>query len=318
MRVQLVDRNATDDYTFVGGCGELVTINADKVLKQLERLGAGAATGLFAVPRFDAARTAVMWFTDRQGPIRPFTELSDAEQEAFLETLEDQAARIREVLPALEAGETRADVKVYARLMPLLFNFPLPVEYHLFAVGETPVVTNWGMNKSVENEPRDTLTPFIAAWRSRLGLKRRQEQERQQQADRESSFIGRLTRAGARSGAVTVSLMWNDVNDLDLHVLCPDGTHISFENKQGCGGILDVDRNAHPAALTVEPVENVVWTAPPTVPGRYEFGVHHFRRHDPSSSATAFTMRLVHRGKTTFYEGRVVPGQFVSVGAFTI
>ncbi len=46
-----------------------------------------------------------------------------------------------------------------------------------------------------------------------------------------------------KSGSITVTLTWNldNKNDVDLHVLEPDKTHVYFENTTGSSGYLDVD-----------------------------------------------------------------------------
>ena len=80
-----------------------------------------------------------------------------------------------------------------------------------------------------------------------------------------SELQERLNREGAMTGDVQISLMWENFNDLDLHVVCPSGERIHGGNKLSeCGGELDVDANVRPD--TKKPVENVVWpgvTAPP-------------------------------------------------------
>jgi len=310
--IHLIDRNALDEYSFVGDAGDKVTTNADKLLSLIERRRGAELAGVFARPRFDERRTQVMWFTGLAGRVEPFTELSDADQLALLDRLAGHRAEIL-ALAGEVAQAPGQDARIYALMLPLLLNFPEPVEYHLFRLDGRPVVTNWGMNKGTALAPRDTVGPFMQAWRARLDQRDRQAREAAEAQARETSFFGRLTRAGARSGAVTVSLLWNDLNDLDLHIQCPTGERISFVNKQACGGILDVDRNAHAAALTREPVENVVWTRPPEAPGRYGVFVHHFRRHDPDIAESHFTLRLKRAGRVAFHEGVVAPGEMCQV-----
>ena len=80
----------------------------------------------------------------------------------------------------------------------------------------------------------------------------------------------RLSREGAQSGAITVSLMWNDPSDLDLHAHVKRNgqsktEHIYFGHKRGAGGYLDVDMNVQQSGkkFSLEPVENIFWTHAP-------------------------------------------------------
>merc|ERR1719502_529365 len=74
----------------------------------------------------------------------------------------------------------------------------------------------------------------------------------------------RRAREGGRVGDVTVTLIWNDESDLDLHVFVPTGTstggeeEICYKNKKSRSGAahLDVDMNVR-APFSVAPVENV-------------------------------------------------------------
>ncbi len=315
---QFVDRNALDEFVFVGNCGEKVTTNADRLLALLARKQGINAAALFALPRFDENRTSVMWFAQTQGPIIPFGELDDPAQSVFLDRLDHCRSQVSALVDDLaDQGENSGDRALYRQLLPLLLNFPEPVEYHLFQVGNQPVVVNWGMNKGGGHQAADTVTPFIQLWRQRLDLRARQAREQAEAARREASFLGRLTRAGARSGQITVSLLWNDANDLDLHVQCPDGSTINFMNKLACGGILDVDRNAHPQSLTREPVENITWTSHPSLKGEYRVMVHFFRQHD-GNDRSAFSLRLKTGGKTTFFTGEVAARHMAEVTRFVV
>lgn len=91
----------------------------------------------------------------------------------------------------------------------------------------------------------------------------------------------RLRAAGARTGDVQVSIRWDNLNDIDVHVRVePFGpgpaSMINFANRRGiCGGMLDVDANASPS--TVQPVENIFWAAGRAPYGRFTVAVHHFR-----------------------------------------
>ena len=93
----------------------------------------------------------------------------------------------------------------------------------------------------------------------------------------------RLQAAGAKTGDVQVSIRWDNVNDIDVHVKVEAVSNgqwslISWMSRLGrCGGMLDVDANAHPAMLTPQPVENVFWGKGQAPYGRYTVVVHHYR-----------------------------------------
>jgi hypothetical protein len=314
---QLIETNPLAEYQFVGSDGERITCHAAPLLATLGRLAEADIAQFFAIPNFNDNRTRVTWFSQRRGRLEPFWEIPDPRQHAVLEKLARVAPEIAATSRKLE-GLGASESATYARLLPLLLNFPEPVEYHLYLVDGDPVATHWGMNKQVSRQARDTLSPFIEHWRQRLEERARQAEEAARNAAREQSFLGRLTRAGARSGAVTVSLLWNDTNDLDLHVECPGGEVLNYRQKQACGGILDIDRNAHPNALTNEPVENIVWTRKPNRPGEYAVYVHFFKQHDPAASSSEFELRLKRGTSVRHFSDRVTPGQRLKVTEFRI
>ena len=124
--------------------------------------------------------------------------------------------------------------------------------------------------------------------------------------DRE--LMDRLAREGGKSGVVQISLAWDDYNDLDMHVFCPSGERIYFNNRKSeCGGELDVDMNVRPKSKT--PIENVVWTdvAPD---GEYKIGVHFYRHHRKrrTKKTCQFRLRVVTYGQAKEYSGELTHG----------
>ena len=129
----------------------------------------------------------------------------------------------------------------------------------------------------------------------------------------------RLEREGGKSGSVQVSLAWDDYNDLDLHLFCPSGERIYFNNRNSeCGGELDVDMNVKPVSKT--PVENVVWTSNPPK-GTYKVGVHFYKHHRKrkTKKSCKFRLRVSLYGKIQEYSGTIKYGKAMQmVTGFTI
>lgn len=87
---------------------------------------------------------------------------------------------------------------------------------------------------------------------------------------------GNVTNAKLR-----VSLAWFNYDDLDIHVIEPDGKHIYFRDKMGK---LDVDMNAG-GGSTRTPVENVSWT--PSGPSRLKDGTYRVYVHQWAQRETS-------------------------------
>ncbi len=85
-------------------------------------------------------------------------------------------------------------------------------------------------------------------------------------------------------------LAWDDRNDLDLAVICPNGQRIDFRSRQACGGSLDIDRNAAGGPTTRTPVENIVFDQNPQ-PGTYRIVVDYFERADGPNTPYRVTVR---------------------------
>ena len=151
--------------------------------------------------------------------------------------------------------------------------------------------------------------------------KEQEELESREAAQRAMAELkARLEREGAQSSDVQISLMWNNYNDLDLHVVCPSGERIHGGNKtSACGGELDVDANVR--AETRKPVENVFWEEGKAPAGTYQVYVHHYKKHDKrrSKDPTKFQVIVNQGGDMREYNGELSAGDpIMLVAEFTL
>ena len=103
--------------------------------------------------------------------------------------------------------------------------------------------------------------------------------------------------------------MWNNFNDLDLHIVCPSGERIHGGNKiSKCGGELDVDANVRPE--TKKPVENVFWPEGTAPAGQYQVYVHHYKKHKKrkSKDPTSYKVLVNVEDRLTEYDGQITFG----------
>lgn len=139
--------------------------------------------------------------------------------------------------------------------------------------------------------------------------------ERRKAANRALDELrARLEREGARSSDVQVSLMWNNYNDLDLHVVCPSGERIHGGNrKSSCNGELDVDANVRPDSR--KPIENVVWPEGQAPAGTYQVFVHYYKKHKKrrSKDPTKFQVIANAYGDLLEYTGELTYGEEIQL-----
>ena len=97
------------------------------------------------------------------------------------------------------------------------------------------------------------------------------------------SFKEKVKAAGGNvEGFMRCSLHWFNFDDLDVHVMEPNGHEIYYANRRSyiTGGTLDVDMNAG-SGKTRDAVENIVWTDRSRLaPGRYTVWVNQFNRRE--------------------------------------
>ena len=121
-------------------------------------------------------------------------------------------------------------------------------------------------------------------------------------------FDERLDREGAKSGDVQISLLWNNLNDLDLHVRCPSGDEIFYRYvRSRCGGELDVDMNAG-GRMSNKPVENVYWPPGGAPTGKFVVMVNHFKNNG-QRDPTKFRVAVKVDGQTRSFSGSITFGQ---------
>ena len=114
----------------------------------------------------------------------------------------------------------------------------------------------------------------------------------------------RVTQAGgAHEGCdIRASLMWNNRNDLDIHVITPRGEEVFFGNKRGrCGGSLDVDMNVR--GETTTPIENIRWMRGTAPAGRYTVFVENYSFHEYAYDGTPFQVELEVAGEVFMFSG---------------
>jgi Ca-activated chloride channel family protein len=119
-----------------------------------------------------------------------------------------------------------------------------------------------------------------------------------------TEFSARLRGAKAKGGNLRVSLLWDNRNDLDLHVITPSGEEIFYGNKKSAdSGELDVDMNVHGESL--KPVENIYWPADVAPEGDYKVYVQNFAYHEPLRNKTHYVVEVFNNGEIAQYEGDI-------------
>lgn len=120
------------------------------------------------------------------------------------------------------------------------------------------------------------------------------------------SIKEKVKQAGGNvNGIIRVSLSWSNHDDLDLHVIEPNGHRIFYRDKKsGTSGHLDVDMNAH--TLTKNPVENIIWTnEKQMLSGPYKVQVNNFSKRQDVD--TGFTVEIECNGEVFNWDYKVNP-----------
>ncbi len=120
----------------------------------------------------------------------------------------------------------------------------------------------------------------------------------ERKADIDAEIMQRVEAAGGQYKNVDVraSLIWNNKNDLDLHIITPHGEEIYYGNKKSsCGGWLDVDMNVR--GETTKPVENIRWSKGQAPAGHYKVIVQNYAFHEKKKEPTEFRVEVEVNGE---------------------
>ena len=100
-----------------------------------------------------------------------------------------------------------------------------------------------------------------------------------------------------RGQGLELTLAWEGAADLDLYVVCPDRSRITFDHRASCGGRLVADQNENGGTGASRPVEHVIWDSAPAPEGRYGVQVGLFRRHGETRTDVPFQVILSRHGE---------------------
>lgn len=107
------------------------------------------------------------------------------------------------------------------------------------------------------------------------------------------------------TGDVQVTLIWNTLNDLDLHVTDPAGEEVYFNHPfSASGAILDVDANLGcNRNITPSPVENIFWPTGAAPRGAFRVEVNYYEHCRGALETDSYTVRVLVDGKLEEFTG---------------
>ena len=127
------------------------------------------------------------------------------------------------------------------------------------------------------------------------------------------------------TGDISVSLVWNSKDDLDLAIETPEGRVISWKKPEGpSGGRLNIDSNRDLDNRTKRPVENISWSSTALPPGRYRIlaRLHDLDESDSGGSEIPYTATLSRQGVVRPFTGKFVRADegkpWKVIGSFSI
>lgn len=106
------------------------------------------------------------------------------------------------------------------------------------------------------------------------------------------------------TGDVQVTVRWNTIDDVDLHVIDPYAEEIYYSHKESrSGGMLDVDANASSDKMMRNPVENIYWPSGQAPMGKYVVSVVLYRKR--TNESVPYTVTVKYGEKIEEYSGEI-------------
>ena len=128
--------------------------------------------------------------------------------------------------------------------------------------------------------------------------------------------VNRAVEQGGKKGKIQVVLAWDDANDMDLAVVCPNNQLIFFNNRRACGGELDLDKNVF--AAEPRPAENIVFPEEPAA-GTYRIVVKNNNQRVAGGRPSSFRVTVRQEGvPDQVFTGEAPFNQELSVGEFRV
>ena len=116
----------------------------------------------------------------------------------------------------------------------------------------------------------------------------------------ESELDSVLDSLNAGTGEITISMLWDTDDDLDLHVETPDGSEIYYGNREDAGGYLDVDANVGGRTMD-NPVENIYFDSPSA--GTYSVWIEDYS--DRTDGTTSYLVRVTVGDQSQTFSGTI-------------
>ena len=208
--------------------------------------------------------------------------------------------------------KNQGDKSHHAIIMERALITPAPLDDYLFYSAEKDILmlTGWGCVSAGQSLELEYLKTYIEQYKPPPppppppSLQQHIQPASIIDSDASNDFDRRLARENAAKGEINISLSWENMNDLDLHLECPGGKKINYGNKKACGGKLDVDMNAG-SNKSSAPVENITFKKTPSRKGEYKIVVHYFGHYTGEQKETDFKVRLELGGETQQFQGRL-------------